>query len=718
MKHKEGARRVVSVFAAFLLATMGLTAAATAGSLRAAANETDPDKMAVEDVLVEDGADADVAAEDDAIEGAAVDDAVVENVADEGVSVDDALAPEGSAAATPADPEATEEGAAAADESYVIWVRYGDTTGGVSDFGFDAQLGISMYGNLDGQDGLPSEGDVWMFGDGSYHRFLYWSFGGDMNKPLEASDFAASEQGGPATLEIYATWEDVPKTSLIGAAQACDIPVNGYLSSDSIDAWAKLAASFDSGYGYGLSASEVELSDVQAATVDDYLYSLGAERVAALDVSVLEHLNSAVEGYIDTASHDFTATDGVTMDLEILGVTDIVGATDLNDVWVYYLPVDGGEPVWMDSSTSGSSLLIKNVSASGTFVIGKMKDVPNPWGEDGGLLPYTVKDGVMTFDGRPDLGEWYQLTVEAADGITYDVPGGGAAWTMTIDASYLDADDPLYAPEINSGIYFIRGDGQGMSSNFWVDYDPAKALSYGFASGTGTIGRAGGPNTLSINLSSPAVLSLGYSTETVIANEQGATLTHATSGKTETDEWGNVWGDDATWSMLTLVTDPISGEIAEKAEAALKDAVDGVSNVYLLDIHLLDPSGNVFEIPEGDQVTVTLPIPASLSVENLRVFHIADDGTITDMDATVDATVRTVTFTTTHFSTFALANVPADYAGIQAAGDKVQPLDTEDEPGDGLVKTGDVMGVAGIAAVAAVACAAGAVAIARKRMQR
>ena len=95
MKHKEGARRVVSVFAAFLLATMGLTAAATAGSLRAAANETDPDKMAVEDVLVEDGADADVAAEDDAIEGAAVDDAVVENVADEGVSVDDALAPEG-----------------------------------------------------------------------------------------------------------------------------------------------------------------------------------------------------------------------------------------------------------------------------------------------------------------------------------------------------------------------------------------------------------------------------------------------------------------------------------------------------------------------------------------------------------------------------------------------------------------------------------------------
>ena len=40
MKHKEGARRVVSVFAAFLLAMMGLTAAATAGSLRAAAKSS------------------------------------------------------------------------------------------------------------------------------------------------------------------------------------------------------------------------------------------------------------------------------------------------------------------------------------------------------------------------------------------------------------------------------------------------------------------------------------------------------------------------------------------------------------------------------------------------------------------------------------------------------------------------------------------------------
>mgnify|MGYP004592802195 CR=1 FL=1 len=544
MKHREGARRVVSVFAAFLLATMGLTAVATAGPLSAAATETDPDKLAVEDVLVEDQAVEGAVAEDEAVE-----DSVVEDAVNEGSSGDDALVSEGpapgSGAVASADPIASEE-SATADESYVIWVRYGDTAGGISDFGFDAQLGTSILGNLGAQEDLPSEGDVWMFGDGSYHRFLYWSFDGDMDKPLEASDFTASEQGGPASLEIHAVWSDI---------------------------------------------------------------------------------------------------------LE-------------------------------------------------------------PWNADGGLMPYTVNNGVMTFDGHPELGEWYQLTVDAEDGITFNNPGGSAAWTMTLDACVLDPSDPLYSPEANSGIYFVRGDGQGMSTTLWVDYDPAKALTYRFASGTGTISRVGSPNVLSINLSSPAVLSLGYSTETVIANEQGATLSHTSSGKTETDEWGGTWGDDATWSMLTLVTDPISGEAADKAEAALKDAI-GVSDAYLLDIHLLDPNGNVFEIPEGDQVTVTLPIPESLSVENLHVFHVADDGTVTDMNATVDAEARTVSFTTTHFSTFALANV----AGA-TTGDNVQPLNTADKASgkadSGLAQTGDV---AGIAAVGAVLCAVGVAAFARKRMQ-
>ncbi len=549
MKHKEGARRVVSVFAAFLLATMGLTAVATAGPLSAAATETDPDKLAVEDVVVDEEAEF---AESGSAENAVL--SGEEDVVSDSTTPSDMVEPaEGvdvtGMTSTTTDPA---EGAVdtEADEIYLIWLRL-DTSGGATDSAIEAQLGMSIEENLklasedpDFHDIIPSWGDLVFHGDGCNYSFRGWESSIDMSKPLEASDFTPSGQG-TSGLEIHATWAPVPE----------------------------------------------------------------------------------------------------------------------------------------------------------------------PFDDNGKLLDYSIDNGVLTFPGRPALGEWYQLTVDAEDGIAFSNVAGGTEWTMTIDANYLNSDDPLYSPQPHSGIYFVRGNGQGMSTNLYIEYDASKALTYKLTSGSGEFVRSN-PNVLSINLSSPAVLSLGYSTETVIANEQGATLSHTSSGKTETDEWGGTWGDDATWSMLTLVTDPISGEAADKAEAALKDAI-GVSDAYLLDIHLLDPHGNVFEIPEGDQVTVTLPVPASMSLENLHVFHVADDGTVTDMNATVDAEARTVSFTTTHFSTFALANV----AGA-TTGENVQPLNTADKASGkadgGLAQTGDV---AGIAAVGAVLCAAGVVAFARKRMQ-
>ena len=61
-----------------------------------------------------------------------------------------------------------------------------------------------------------------------------------------------------------------------------------------------------------------------------------------------------------------------------------------------------------------------------------------------------------------------------------------------------------------------------MSTNLYIEYDASKALTYKLTSGSGEFVRSN-LNVLSINLSSPAVLSLGYNTETVITNEQGAT---------------------------------------------------------------------------------------------------------------------------------------------------------------------------------------------------
>ena len=166
--------------------------------------------------------------------------------------------------------------------------------------------------------------------------------------------------------------------------------------------------------------------------------------------------------------------------------------------------------------------------------------------------------------------------------------------------------------------------------------------------------------------------------QTVLTNEQGATLVHETNG---------VSGSDAFWSGLSLVTDHLGGDVAQAATDSVVAVVDGVTgHPYVFDIHLEDIVGDVFEIPEGDSVTVTLPIPEGLSAEGLRVFHVADDGAVTDMGATVDAEAGTVSFTTTHFSTFVLANVEDDGTGQGSGGQTTKPAG---EKADGLAKTGD-----------------------------
>ena len=190
---------------------------------------------------------------------------------------------------------------------------------------------------------------------------------------------------------------------------------------------------------------------------------------------------------------------------------------------------------------------------------------------------------------------------------------------------------------------------------------------------------------------------------TVISNEQGATLSH--EAKLVDDGFGGTYNDDSTWRELDLVTEWLGGEAASAAGDAINAAVSGVSSMYVYDIHL-EEYGQVFEIPEGDSVTVTLPLPEGMEPDGVRVFHVADDGTVTDMGATVDAEARTVTFTTTHFSTFVLANV-----GGQPDGDAVpetKPAGEKNvaEPSDEAVPaTGDAGSAAALLAAGSGAAA-------------
>ncbi|OUN47805.1 hypothetical protein B5G20_03580 [Collinsella sp. An7] len=623
-----------------------------------------------------------------------------------GAATTDATETAGTAETAPA--EATEPAKAAAtdaqastqaDVHYIVRFDMQDPAGGLSDFGVDVTLGKTLNEVIaaEAADLFPV-GTTEMFGDGTYHTLQGWESSIPLDKKLEASDF--TESNGTFNIWVYAKWSGV--SSIIFASNTTDIPANGKVDLACIDAWQAFCDRVGGQYPIGLDRAELNAAQQQSFTT----YAPDQQALAILDVAFDEYLTDGSDGTIDVAKHDLATSDGVTFNLTLFGLEEELGLSDLNGVYVMRIPENGGEPEYLSTTVdSNGRLVIKGMTATGTYVLSSLKYVAEPWDENNELLPYTINNGVMTFPGHPELGEWYQLTVKTEDGVTFSAPSGSSAWTMMIDAHSLDPSDPLYNSGHNSGIYFVRGDGQGASANLWVEYPAEKALSYALAPAAGTLNRKGGPNSLNINLTAPATLTLGTSTETVISNAQGATLTHTVSGKVDADGFG----DDAVWSMLTLVTDWIGGDAAETAGDAINTAVAGVKAMYVYDIHLEDWAGNEFAVPEGDRVTVTLPIPEGMSAENLFVFHVADDGTVTDMHATVDAEAGTVSFETTHFSTFVLANVEPG-SGSVGAGAAGTPTGT-------LAQTGDLSLLAG-AGAATVALAGGCLIAVGKRKQR
>lgn len=628
------------------------------------------------------------------------------------VGADAANITEGASTAETAPANAVEPAATAATDaeastqanvSYQLSLYMNDPTGTLPNRGLSVTLGETINDVLKRYDISYTKGQTLTFNDGTTHTFQGWSADlGEISfdKKLEASDFRDTGNVGIHEISLTAQWSGA--FSIIFASNTTDIPANGKVDLACIDAWQAFCDRVGGQYPIGLDHAELNAAQQQSFTT----YAPDQKTLAVLDVAFDEYLTDGSDGTIDVAKHDLATSDGVTFDLTLFGLEDELGLSDLNGVYVMRIPENGGEPEYLSTTVdSNGRLVIKGMTATGTYVLSSLKDVAEPWDENNELLPYTINNGVMTFPGHPELGEWYQLTVKTEDGVTFSAPGGSSAWTMMIDAHSLDPSDPLYNSGHDSGIYFVRGDGQGASANLWVEYPAEKALSYALAPAAGTLNRKGGPNSLNINLTAPATLTLGTSTETMISNAQGATLTHTVSGKVDADGFG----DDAVWSMLTLVTDWIGGDAAETAGDAINTAVAGVKAMYVYDIHLEDWEGNVFAVPEGDRVTVTLPIPEGMSAENLFVFHVADDGTVTDMHATVDAEAGTVSFETTHFSTFVLANVEPG-GGSVGAGAAGTPTGT-------LAQTGDLSLLAGAGAATA-ALAGGCLIAVGKRKQR
>lgn len=341
---------------------------------------------------------------------------------------------------------------------------------------------------------------------------------------------------------------------------------------------------------------------------------------------------------------------------------------------------------------------------------------PSPYNEDGSLKPHTVSNGVLTFD-DPALGSWYALNVETGEGVDCAgvVYGGGVNWEMTIRADQLDPNDEGYSADPYHGPFFVRGNNGGAYSSIAFEVEgedgwteDMKLLQGSLSpSGAGTISTFQSPRIWAVQLNAPATLYVSVAGEGTAVS---VPIAVGIPGATATIPAANL-EEQRQLSALTLV----SGELDEGQVAGAEGAVIAVLgdplNVKAFDLHLQDPSGAEVPVPDGKTVTVTLPIPEDWTIGDVRVLHVADDGAVTDMNATVNAAERTVTFATTHFSTFVMANYPAKT--VDQASDTVKPLDTDDA--SDLAKTGDSQTpLAAVAAVAALA-AAGAAGIALRR---
>lgn len=96
-------------------------------------------------------------------------------------------------------------------------------------------------------------------------------------------------------------------------------------------------------------------------------------------------------------------------------------------------------------------------------------------------------------------------------------------------------------------------------------------------------------------------------------------------------------------------------EMTDDFYEAVREVVENGGK--LMDFSLLDAEGNnvVFSTNESQgTVTVTVPYTAPVSANKVSVFYIAPDGTKTDMNGVYSPSTKTVTFTTSHFSYYAI----------------------------------------------------------------
>lgn len=128
---------------------------------------------------------------------------------------------------------------------------------------------------------------------------------------------------------------------------------------------------------------------------------------------------------------------------------------------------------------------------------------------------------------------------------------------------------------------------------------------------------------------------------------------------------------------LTFVVEKLEDKEEEKATALIVENVRA-ENVYILDIYFEDQDGK--EVKINANMTVTVPIPEGWDADHIAVYYVnSKTGEIIDMNAVVSEDGKTVSFTTTHFSHYALVQKEASHVKDNESESDNSATGTDDE---------------------------------------
>ena len=100
--------------------------------------------------------------------------------------------------------------------------------------------------------------------------------------------------------------------------------------------------------------------------------------------------------------------------------------------------------------------------------------------------------------------------------------------------------------------------------------------------------------------------------------------------------------------------------VVDQTEGVPKVDLTQYRNVIPFDMSVVAKQADGTEVDFSKElsipVTVTLPIPSQINVNNVKILHQQFDGTMEEVDAKIDKANRTATFTVTHFSVFAFVD--------------------------------------------------------------